>query len=262
MLSGQVPFPSPSLPEKLFGHQAVEPMPLAKLVPGIPEGLSEVVEKMMRKSPDDRYPTPLDVAQALEPYTDTPAGTMYAGPGSSAVRGGGRSAMTETQVVDAPRMVIGPAPPVTQVATRLVDEAPTLPISARSSSTATKPSPAAGTGSTSRSNENWGDLGLGIDLGPEPSLTEGLQSGKKKSRLSSSGISEVPEPAAPLPRAGGNGPDAGEPGGPRRSRSRDGRLGWSTSAPSRRCRLTPRPRPRPRRRARAAAIPQAQSAAG
>ena len=81
MLSGQVPFPSPSLPEKLFGHQAVEPMPLAKLVPGIPEGLSEVVEKMMRKSPDDRYPTPLDVAQALEPYTDTPAGTMYAGPG-------------------------------------------------------------------------------------------------------------------------------------------------------------------------------------
>ena len=62
---------------------------MPKLVPGIPEGLSEVVEKMMRKSPDDRYPTPLDVAQALEPFTDTPAGTMHAGPGSSAVRGGG-----------------------------------------------------------------------------------------------------------------------------------------------------------------------------
>src|SRR3984957_19109836 len=33
MLSGQVPFSSPSLPEKLFGHQAIEAMPLAKLVP-------------------------------------------------------------------------------------------------------------------------------------------------------------------------------------------------------------------------------------
>jgi serine/threonine-protein kinase len=201
MLSGQVPFPSPSLPEKLFGHQAVEAMPLARLVPGIPEGLSEVIEKMMRKSPDDRYPTPLDVAQALEPFTDTPAGTSYAGPGSSTVRGGGRSAMTETQVVDAPGMVIGPAPAVTQMATRLIDEAPTLPISARSSTPDPKPAPVAGTGSTSRSNENWGDLALGIDLGPEPSLTEGLQSGKKKTRLSSSGISEAPEPApaAPVP---------------------------------------------------------------
>ena len=202
-------------------------MPLAKLVPGIPEGLSEIVEKMMRKSPDDRYPTPLDVAQALEPYTDTPAGTTYAGPGSSAVRGGGRSALTETQVVDAPRMVTGPAPPVTQVAI-----APgrrrrrPSPISAKSSSHGDQAlTGGEATGSTSRSNENWGDLGLGIDLGPEPSLTEGLQSGKKKSRLSSSGISEVPEAARAPARAGGNGPDAGEPGGPRRARGRR-RTAW------------------------------------
>ena len=256
MLSGQVPFPSPSLPEKLFGHQAVEPMPLAKLVPGIPEGLSEIVEKMMRKSPDDRYPTPLDVAQALEPYTDTPAGTMYASPGSSAVRGGGRSAMTETQVVDAPRMVTGPAPPVTQMATRLVDEAPTLPISAKSSSTATKPSPAAGTGSTSRSNENWGDLALGIDLGPEPSLTEGLQSGKKKSRLSSSGISAAPEPAAPPPLPAETGRMPANQAAPAASAA--GTDGWVVDlGPSRRCRLTLRPRPRPQAPRAAAAIPQA-----
>ena len=39
MLSGQVPFPSPSLPEKLFSHQALEPLPLDRLIPGLPEGL-------------------------------------------------------------------------------------------------------------------------------------------------------------------------------------------------------------------------------
>src|SRR4051794_30109777 len=61
MLSGQVPFPSPSLPEKLFAHQAVDPEPLSKRVAGIPPGLARVVEKMMRKSPDERYPTPLEV---------------------------------------------------------------------------------------------------------------------------------------------------------------------------------------------------------
>ena len=49
MLSGQVPFPSPSLPEKLFAHQAMEPTPLEQIVPGLPAGLAEVVRTMMRK---------------------------------------------------------------------------------------------------------------------------------------------------------------------------------------------------------------------
>src|SRR6516162_4435846 len=32
MITGQVPFPSPSLPEKLFSHQALEPAPLDQLI--------------------------------------------------------------------------------------------------------------------------------------------------------------------------------------------------------------------------------------
>ena len=52
MCTGQVPFPTPSLPEKLFAHQAMEPTPLEKLVPDLPEGLAEVVQRMMHKSPD------------------------------------------------------------------------------------------------------------------------------------------------------------------------------------------------------------------
>ena len=70
MLASQVPFPSPSLPEKLFSHQALEPTPLEQLVPGLPEGLLEIVRKMMRKSPDERFANPTQVIQALEPYIE------------------------------------------------------------------------------------------------------------------------------------------------------------------------------------------------
>src|SRR4051812_709894 len=70
MISGQVPFPSPSLPEKLFAHQAMEPEPLGQLAPDVPPGLVEVVQRMMRKRPEDRYATPLQVAQALEPFVE------------------------------------------------------------------------------------------------------------------------------------------------------------------------------------------------
>ena len=68
MCSGKVPFPGPSLPEKLFGHQTLEPTPLRRLVPGLPEGLEKVVQRMMEKVPDARFDTMLHVAQALVPF--------------------------------------------------------------------------------------------------------------------------------------------------------------------------------------------------
>ncbi len=68
MCNGQVPFPGPSLPEKLLAHQTVEATPLWRMVPGIPVGLSEIVERMMKKLPDERYATPLEVATALARY--------------------------------------------------------------------------------------------------------------------------------------------------------------------------------------------------
>jgi serine/threonine protein kinase len=74
MISGRVPFPSPSLPEKLYGHQSLEPTPLNELVPSLSAGLVEVVGRMMRKSPDERYVTPNQVVQALDPYLNEPGG--------------------------------------------------------------------------------------------------------------------------------------------------------------------------------------------
>ena len=76
MIAGQVPFPSPSLPEKLYSHQALEPTPLTELVPEVPPALAAVVAKMMRKQPADRYETPEQVVRALEPFLDGAAPTM------------------------------------------------------------------------------------------------------------------------------------------------------------------------------------------
>ncbi len=72
MLTGRVPFPQPSLPEKLYLHQMVDPEPLESLIAEVPAGLSAIVRKMMAKLPEDRYTTPLEVARALEPYQSGP----------------------------------------------------------------------------------------------------------------------------------------------------------------------------------------------
>lgn len=68
MISGRVPFPAMSLPEKLFAHQSTDPESLTMLVPGVPEGLDAIVHRMMAKKPGDRFARPRDVARALEPY--------------------------------------------------------------------------------------------------------------------------------------------------------------------------------------------------
>jgi serine/threonine-protein kinase len=70
MITGHVPFPGGSLPEKLYSHQTIEPEPLPEIVPEVPAGLVEIVSRMMRKKPDDRFATPLQVAHALEPFAE------------------------------------------------------------------------------------------------------------------------------------------------------------------------------------------------
>ena len=72
MLAGRVPFPMPSLPEKLYAHQALEPDALPE---GVPEGVSAVVRRLMAKAPGDRYQRPAEVARDLEPFAG-PAWTL------------------------------------------------------------------------------------------------------------------------------------------------------------------------------------------
>ncbi len=75
MLTGQVPFPTSSLPEKLFSHQATVPESVRTHAPWVPEGLAEVVARTLLKTAEERYTTPLELAQALEPYAEDTAGT-------------------------------------------------------------------------------------------------------------------------------------------------------------------------------------------
>ncbi|MFO0954578.1 MAG: serine/threonine-protein kinase [Isosphaeraceae bacterium] len=80
MLCGQVPFPTASLPQKLLGHQAVDPEPVNRINTAVPAGLAEVVVRMMKKAADERYATPLDLARALEPYATDRSPDEFAPP--------------------------------------------------------------------------------------------------------------------------------------------------------------------------------------
>lgn len=226
MLAGQVPFPSPSLPEKLFGHQAAEPESLTTLVPEIPEGLVEVVRTMMRKLPEDRFPNPLEVARALEPFVGESIATL-ASPGDGPELPGNdapprESTHSSTKVTTsrpeqpAPSKKT-PAPDFdalipamsqtsdydtqAQLLEGLVDfgvksqppAPPQIPAQVPTPAPAPTPVPAVaevppldftqiGQEATQKAGvkEDLSGLGLALDFGPEPSLSQGTAKAKPK----------------------------------------------------------------------------------
>ena len=69
LLTGKPPFAQAvSLIDKLLAHTQQQPPPVRELRPEVPEGLAAVLAKMMAKKPGDRYATPGDAAEALEPF--------------------------------------------------------------------------------------------------------------------------------------------------------------------------------------------------
>jgi len=198
MIAGRVPFPVASLPEKLYAHQLHDPEPLDALVPGVPGGLAEVVRRMMRKRPEERYQTPAEVAQALEPFavesgwTATPAASRR-GPGPSAAAG----AITAITPGAA-----SPRPSGDAVGTGSGSEggpagaeAPfswAAALGSNAASSGQVPPAAVGGGGAGSSGPRVpagvGDSFLDVDLGPDEPLGEGLKSGLK------------PRPSAPAGR--------------------------------------------------------------
>lgn len=65
LLTGQPPFPGKSLTQKLLHHQQTPPPSARDLRPEVPQELAELIQRLMAKSPDDRFPTPAGVAVAL-----------------------------------------------------------------------------------------------------------------------------------------------------------------------------------------------------
>ena len=158
MCTGHVPFPGPSLPEKLFGHQAIEPTPLYLVVSGLPEGLSEIVERMMKKSPEERYATPMQVAQALEPYASRQ----------------GAVATDESEVPLLEPIGIPLAPPLYDVAHRYQPPAPAGPKYPPNMATNRNSTPYADSAAPLLTPDDDADeVHLILDRAPEESLSEG-----------------------------------------------------------------------------------------
>src|SRR5262249_45575838 len=74
LLTGRPPFGEGSVAQKLIWHQTKQPKPVRSLRPEVPEGLAAVLDRMMAKDPGRRYQVPGEVAEALEPSTQTPIG--------------------------------------------------------------------------------------------------------------------------------------------------------------------------------------------
>ena len=83
MLTGRVPFPGGSATEKLLRHQEDTPVSIAELAPDVPAGLAAIVNRLMAKRPEDRYPTPAAAAAALLPWVGPGAERSDAGTGTA-----------------------------------------------------------------------------------------------------------------------------------------------------------------------------------
>ncbi len=67
LVTGQVPFPSKSVTEKLEGHRKHRARPVRELNPKVPERIAKIIKKMMAKHPEHRFQTADEVRQILLP---------------------------------------------------------------------------------------------------------------------------------------------------------------------------------------------------
>src|SRR5262249_864183 len=71
-LTGRAPFSEGTVAQKLIWHQTRQAKSVHALRPELPEELSAVVHRLLAKHPGQRYQTPMEVVQALSPWTQTP----------------------------------------------------------------------------------------------------------------------------------------------------------------------------------------------
>jgi serine/threonine protein kinase len=67
-LTGQPPFPDKVFFSQMVRHATEPPRPLRELNAELPDGLQQILDWMLAKKPEDRYPTPARAAQALEVF--------------------------------------------------------------------------------------------------------------------------------------------------------------------------------------------------
>ncbi|QDU20913.1 serine/threonine-protein kinase [Urbifossiella limnaea] len=73
LLTGQTPFPDGTIAAKLVAHQTRDPKPIEAYRSDVPQGILDVLQVMMAKNADDRYQSPIEVADALAEWADLPS---------------------------------------------------------------------------------------------------------------------------------------------------------------------------------------------
>ncbi|HEY7156336.1 MAG TPA: serine/threonine-protein kinase [Gemmataceae bacterium] len=71
LLAGQPPFPDTNIISQMIRHATEPAKPLKTLNAAVPDGLQQIVNRMMAKDPAQRYPTPERAAEALQVFLTT-----------------------------------------------------------------------------------------------------------------------------------------------------------------------------------------------
>jgi serine/threonine-protein kinase len=201
MISGQVPFPSPSLPEKLFAHQALQPTRLDQLVLGLPDGLADLIHRMMHKCPDERHASPLLVAQALAPYIGE-VDHLGNEDTSPVVKGDGRSLPISRNAADPVALELKGAAPKSEITSPPVDlgsrrdpDRATLATDPGTTATNAPTPPVPLPAQDSQTSDS--DFPLNLNLGPEPFLTGRLANPKPRlGAVFGTGLTPATHPAS------------------------------------------------------------------
>jgi serine/threonine protein kinase len=65
LLTGQPPFDGGTLAQKLMKHQREEPKVVDLVRPEVPKKTAMILQKMLAKKPEERFPQPIEIAEAL-----------------------------------------------------------------------------------------------------------------------------------------------------------------------------------------------------
>jgi len=74
-ISGKPPFPDESIMAQMLKHATEKPAPLTSLAPEVAVGLQPVLDRLLAKSPDDRFATPAEAAEALTRFVGSAGST-------------------------------------------------------------------------------------------------------------------------------------------------------------------------------------------
>jgi serine/threonine protein kinase len=68
LLTGSAPFPGGTAMEKMIRHATEKPAPISDFRDDVPGEVIDIIDKLMAKHPNDRFQTPAELANALQPY--------------------------------------------------------------------------------------------------------------------------------------------------------------------------------------------------